>query len=182
MLAIVIGNFLIVLGFLLVVLPVLVTELSRPRDSVWGALTMVLGLILITSFERFSGSPMVAVLLGSFLFSRLFVEVSQNRWQQLTVQEKSGLKTFNRFKNSLVETISAFGKLNSIVLDIFKIFTPKPKPSSIGKKGVRPDLINENESEESKQLSALQASMNKRDLVKDQILKPNSGNNTSDAS
>ena len=79
-------------------------------------------------------------------------------------------------------TRSAFGKLNSILLDILKIFTPKPKPSSIGKKWVRPDLRNENESEESKQLSARQASIKESDLVKGQILKPNSGNNTSDAS
>ena len=132
MLAIVIGNLLFILGFFIVLLPIIIAEISRPRDSVWGALIMILGLILFSSYERFNGSPMLAVLLGSFLFSRLLLEVSQNRWQQLTFEEKSDLRTFSRFKNSFKEIISAFGKLNSIVLDIFNLFKPKPKPSSIG--------------------------------------------------
>ena len=53
----------------------------------------ILGLILITTYERFNGSPMLAVLLGALIFLRLLVEVSQNRWQQLTNEEKSDLKT-----------------------------------------------------------------------------------------
>ncbi len=182
MLAIIFGNLLIFVGFFVVLLPVLLTELSRPRDSVWGALIMILGLILFTSHERFNGSPMLAVLLESFVFSRLFLEVSQSRWQQLTVEEKSNLKTFNRFKNSFIQIISIFGKLNSIVLDIFKLFKPKPKPSSIGKKWTRPEISRDNLPLESKQIQSPQANINEKDLAKDQILKSTSGNNTSDVS
>lgn len=182
MLSIIIGNLLLILGFFIVVLPVLITELSRPRDSAWGALVMILGLILITSYERFNGSPMLAVLLGSFIFSRLFVEVSQNRWQQLTNEEKSDLKTFSRFKNSFIQIFSAFGKLYSIFLDGFKLFKPKPKPSSIGKKWTRPEFKNEIQSLESKQPSSRQDSIKEEDLVHEKILKSTSGNNTSNAS
>ncbi len=182
MLAIVIGNILIFLGFFIVSLPVLITELSRPRDSVWGALIMILGLILLTSDERFNGSPMLAVLLSTFLFSRLFLEVSQNRWQQLTVEEKSDLKTFSRFKNSFLQIFAAFAKLTSIIVDLFHIFKPKAKPSSIGKKWTRPELKNEIQPLDSEQLSSPEAIINEKDLVKDQILKPTSGNNPPDAS
>ena len=179
MLAIIIGNSLIFLGFIVVVLPVLVTELSRPRDSVWGALIMILGLILFTSYERFNGSPMIAVVLGAFLCFRLFLEVSQNRWQQLTVEEKSNLKTFNHFKNRFLQMISAVGKLNLLISEIFNLF--KSKPSSIGKKWIRPELRKETQSLESKQLGSSQAIIKNKDLVKDQILKSTSGNNTSDS-
>ena len=179
MLAIIIGNSLIFLGFIVVVLPVLVTELSRPRDSVWGALIMILGLILFTSYERFNGSPMIAVVLGAFLCSRLFLEVSQNRWQQLTVEEKSNLKTFNHFKNRFLQIISAVGKLNSI---IFKLFKPKPKPSSIGKKWTRPEKEKDINLLDTKQTSSIQPNIKERDLAKDRILKSTSGNKTSDSS
>ena len=91
------------------------------------------------------------------------------------------MKTFSRFKNSLIQTISLFGKFNSLVLDIFNLFKPKQKPSSIGKKWTRPELKEGTQPIKSKQLSSPQASINERDLVQDQILKPTSGNNHSDA-
>ena len=182
MLAIILGYLLIVLGFCIVILPVLITELSRPRDSVWGAIIMILGLILINSYERFNGSPMVAVLLSSCLFSRLFLEISQNRWQFLTLEEKTSLKTFSRFKNSFNDTIAAFGELNSIVVGFFKLFKPKPKPSSIGKKWIRPDLDTGLRSVESKQIGSPEANIKEKDLVQDQTIKSTSGKNTSETS
>ncbi len=182
MIAVVIGNFSIVLGFLILSLPLLIRELSRPRDSVWGALIMILGLILITSNERFNGSPMIAVLLSTFLVVRLFSEVSQNRWQQLTVQEQADLRTFVRWKSSFNQIIFAFSKLGSIILEFFVLFKSKAKPSSIGKKWIRPEHNNEIAESESKQFASLEANIKENNLVQNQIVKPTSGNNPSDAS
>ncbi|KGG16694.1 MULTISPECIES: hypothetical protein [unclassified Prochlorococcus] len=165
MFSVIIGNLSILLGLLILVLPVLITELSRPRDSIWGALTMVLGLILITSKERFNGSPMLAVLFGALIIARLLIEISQFRWQQLTVEEKNNLRTFLRWKNSLNQTLSAFSKLGSIFIDIVMLFKPKPKPSQIGKKWVRPEINNSDKTLESEQLSSLEANIKDESLV-----------------
>ncbi len=182
MLAVVIGTIAIVLGFLILLLPVFITELSRPRDSVWGAVTMVLGLILLTSHERFNGSPMLAVLLGALLCSRLVTEVSRYRWQQLSSEEQRNLRTFNRWGNSFKQFFAAFAKLGLIFLEIFKIFKPKAKPSSIGKKWIRKEIENKNPSLDSNQVSSLEANFQEKALVPDKILKTTSGNNPADAS
>ena len=52
---------------------------------------MALGLILITSNQRLNGSPMVGVMLSSIIMSKLLLEVSQYRWQQLGSEEKAKL-------------------------------------------------------------------------------------------
>ena len=44
------------LGLSVLLLPLLLPELSRPRDSAWGALILLLGLVLVTSADRLSGA------------------------------------------------------------------------------------------------------------------------------
>ena len=184
MVAILIGNLCIAFGLLVISLPVLVTELSRPRDSVWGAAIMILGLILITSNQRFTGSPMLAVLLCALLVARLLVEISKYRWQQLSLEEQVALKTFTRWKDTFIQNLSLFGKLIDVVVDIFKLFRPKPKPSTIGKKWIRPETNNESSSSKSEDTLSREASITKNELVSEQPLKPTStlGNNPSDVS
>ncbi|MFN9057449.1 MAG: Ycf66 family protein, partial [Cyanobacteriota bacterium] len=57
----------LVLGLGLLLLPLLATELSRPGDSAWGALVLLLALVLVTSSDRLTGSPMLAVISGGLL-------------------------------------------------------------------------------------------------------------------
>ncbi len=182
MLAVVIGYFSICLGFLILFLPVLITELSRPRDSAWGALLMVLGLILVSSNERFQGSPMLAVLLNSLLVGRLLSEVFQYRWTQLSQEEKDNLSTFKRWRNSFQHSMAASSKLMSIFLDLFKLFRPKPKPSAIGKKWVRPDTDDEKKSLDAQQLSSSKGKIEEKTNLPDPILKTTSSNTPSDVS
>ncbi|MFL0733138.1 MAG: hypothetical protein AB8A35_07465, partial [Prochlorococcus sp.] len=76
MLATLIGELSLLLGLAVLLLPLLTTELSHPRDGVWGAVVLMLGLALITSSDRLQGSPMLAVLFGALLVSRLGIEVA----------------------------------------------------------------------------------------------------------
>ena len=113
MFALVIGYLAISLGCLILLVSLLLTELSRPRDALWSAIIMLLGLVLINSYESLNGSPMLAVLFSSLIISRLLVEISQYRWQQLGEEEKASLKTLNRWKNSIKQVFLASAKLGS---------------------------------------------------------------------
>ena len=52
------GTLALVVGLAVMLLPLMAMELSRPRDSVWGAVVLLLGLTLVTSADRLTGSPM----------------------------------------------------------------------------------------------------------------------------
>ncbi|MFM9102322.1 MAG: Ycf66 family protein, partial [Cyanobium sp.] len=62
MLAILGGALALVIGLAVLLLPLLLPELSRARDAVWGAVVLLLGLVLVTSAERLRGAPMLGVL------------------------------------------------------------------------------------------------------------------------
>ncbi|MFS6819582.1 Ycf66 family protein [Synechococcus lacustris Tous-12m] len=55
MLANLLGALALIAGLLLLFLPLLSSDLTRPRDSFWAALLLLLGLVLITSAERLRG-------------------------------------------------------------------------------------------------------------------------------
>jgi len=52
MLANVGGSLALGIGLVVLLLPLLTPELSRPRDAAWGALVLLLGLALVTSSDR----------------------------------------------------------------------------------------------------------------------------------
>ena len=53
-----------------------------PDDGAWGAVILLLGLVLVTSSDRLRGAPMLGVACAGLLISRLGAEVGQARWQQ----------------------------------------------------------------------------------------------------
>ena len=57
MLATLSGDLCLVAGLALLLLPLLAVQLSRPRDGVWGAVILLLGLVLVTSSDRLRGAP-----------------------------------------------------------------------------------------------------------------------------
>lgn len=106
------GGFLaLLLGLAILLLPLLATELSRPRDSVWGAVVLLLGLVLVTTADRLSGAPMLGVLCGGLLIGRLGMEVSQARWRLLSEEEQLRLWSKERWQTSLSQASAALGQL-----------------------------------------------------------------------
>lgn len=105
------GLLALLLGLLLLLLPLLASELSRARDSVWGAVVLLLGLVLVTSAERLTGAPMLAVLCGGLLIGRLGVEVGQARWRLLSEEERQRLWSWERWRTSLSQLGASLARL-----------------------------------------------------------------------
>ncbi len=104
------GTLALLVGLAVMLLPLLAMELSRPRDSVWGAVVLLLGLTLVTSADRLTGSPMLAVLCGGLLIGRLSLEVLQLRWSVLTPEEQQRLLSVERWQTSLKELAATIAR------------------------------------------------------------------------
>ena len=105
------GLLALLLGLAILLLPLLASELSRPRDSAWGAVVLLLGLVLVTSADRLTGAPMLGVLCGGLLIGRLAAEVSQGRWRQLSPEEQQRLWSAERWQTSLQQAGQALAHL-----------------------------------------------------------------------
>ena len=112
-LAVLIGSLALVAGLLLMLLPLVATELARPRDSVWAAVVLLLGLVLVTASERLTGAPMLGVLCGGLLIGRLGSEVGQQRWGALEADQQQRLSTTSYWVEQLQQLRGAAAKLLS---------------------------------------------------------------------
>ncbi|MBM5784087.1 MAG: hypothetical protein FJ076_04420 [Cyanobacteria bacterium K_DeepCast_35m_m1_288] len=109
------GTLALVVGLAVLLLPLLASELSRPRDAMWGAVVLLLGLALVTSADRLTGSPMLAVLCGGLLIGRLGLEVLQLRWRALTSEEQQRLLSLERWQTSLSELMVSVARGIAVV-------------------------------------------------------------------
>jgi hypothetical protein len=143
MLATLAGLLALVAGLALLLVPLLIPELSRQRDAVWGAVVLLLGLTLVTSSERLVGSPMLAVLCGTLLIGRLSVEVSQSRWRALSPEERQAFTSLERWQTSLQQLLAAGARLAALALELRQLLPggfSQAKPAKInGKRWVRPE-------------------------------------------
>jgi hypothetical protein len=143
MLATLAGLLALVAGLALLLVPLLIPELSRQRDAVWGAVVLLLGLTLVTSSERLVGSPMLAVLCGTLLIGRLSVEVSQSRWRALSPEERQAFTSLERWQTSLQQLLAAGARLAALGLELRQLLPggfSQAKPAKInGKRWVRPE-------------------------------------------
>ena len=141
------GILALIVGLALLLLPVTVSELSRPRDSAWGAVVLLLGLVLVTSAERLTGAPMLAVLCGGLLIGRLGTEVGQARWRQLSSEEQTALRSSARWRTSLNQllTVSAqllAGLITALVTvrhALQQTIAQRRQPRGSGKRWIRQD-------------------------------------------
>ena len=146
MLATLAGDVCLLLGLAVLLLPLLATELSRPRDGAWGGVVLLLGLVLVTSSDRLRGAPMLAVVCAGLLISRLTAEVAQSRWQRLSPEEQQRLRSRERWSTSVQQLGTAFNALISNTgqaVGSLRSSTPaaeRPEGSSrSGKRWVRPE-------------------------------------------
>ena len=137
------GTLALLVGLIWLLLPLLATEMSRPRDSVWGAVVLLLGLVLVTSAERLTGSPMLAVLCGGLVTARLGGEVVLSRWRQLDPEEKRRLGSSERWTTSLQQLIASLVRLlemgGGIVKGLGSWIAERRRPSTTTKRWVRPE-------------------------------------------
>ncbi|MCS5697953.1 Ycf66 family protein [Cyanobium sp. FGCU-52] len=141
------GLLALLLGLAVLLLPLLTPELSRPRDSAWGALVLLLGLVLVTSADRLSGAPMLGVLCGGLLIGRLGSEVGQARWRQLSEEERGQIGSASRWRERLDQLLAALGRLLELVASRVQAFASRfgggRQPRGGGKRWVRPDVAGE---------------------------------------
>ena len=145
MLATLSGDVCLLFGLALLLLPLLAVELSRPRDGVWGAVVLLLGLVLVTSSDRLRGAPMLAVLCGSLLVSRLSAEVGLARWRALDDDERQRLGSPEYWLTGLKQLGAAVSSLTQGLSGAAKQLKPAAKTGVSGKKWVRPDTNTANE-------------------------------------
>ena len=143
MLATLAGLLALVAGLVLLLVPLLIPELSRQRDAVWGAVVLLLGLTLVTSSERLVGSPMLAVLCGTLLIGRLSVEVSQSRWRALSLEERQALASSERWQTSLQQLLATGARLAALTGALRQLLLgwvgQAKAAKSTGKRWVRPE-------------------------------------------
>ena len=143
MLATLSGDVCLLFGLALLLLPLLAVELSRPRDGVWGAVVLLLGLVLVTSSDRLRGAPMLAVLCGGLLVSRLSAGVGQARWRALSEEEQTRLRSIDHWLTGLRQLGTAAGDLSEGLGGMAKQLKPAGKSGVSGKKWVRPEPAQE---------------------------------------
>ena len=131
------------LGLVLLLLPLLAAELSRPRDSFWGAVVLLLGLDLVTCADRLTGAPMLGVLCGGLLIGRLGLEVAQTRWFRLTPEEQQKLLQLERWQTLLGQLGEAVGRMLALVAGgasgAVGWLQRQRQPRTSGKRWVRPE-------------------------------------------
>ena len=138
MLATLTGDLCLLAGLAVLLLPLLATELSRPRDGAWGAVILLLGLVLVTSSDRLRGAPMLGVACAGLLISRLGAEVGQARWQQLSDEERQRLGSQERWSTSLQQLTTVLASLVNATADTLKSLKPAAKTGT-NKLWVRPE-------------------------------------------
>jgi len=115
MLAVLVGALALLFGLALLLLPLLSPELARPRDALWAAVVLLLGLVLVTAAERLTGAPMLGVLCGGLLVGRLGTEVGQQRWLQLPSEGRSQLRGLNLWKGRLADLGTRVSQLLGLI-------------------------------------------------------------------
>ena len=137
------GALALLLGLAVLLLPLLAPELSRPRDAVWGAVVLLLGLVLVTSADRLTGAPMLGVLCGGLLIGRLAVEVGQGRWFRLSPEERQLLWSAERWRTVLDQLGASVAKLVMIAGGSGAVvggwIAARRAPRGSGKRWVRPE-------------------------------------------
>ena len=137
------GYFFLVIGFLILVLPLILVELSRQRDWLIGGLFLFLGVFLLVENDLLRGSINLFVISMSILYGIMMLEIIQNRWYQLSSEEKNRIASFERWFESFKQLGQIFALVGTGFLNFFKSFRIKSENPLTAKKWVRPELKND---------------------------------------
>ena len=143
MVASIFGYLYFFIGLLILALPLMIVELSRPRDWLMGGLFLFLGLFLLVENDLFRGSINLLVISMAILYGKMILEISQTRWYQLGNEEKRRIGSFQRWFESFRQLRQSFVLIGKNFLNFFTDFTIKTKKPLIEKKWVHPELKEE---------------------------------------
>ena len=142
-LAVLIGSLALLAGLLLMLLPLVASELARPRDSFWAAVVLLLGLVLVTASERLTGAPMLGVLCGGLLIGRLGSEVGQQRWGALEPAQQQRFSETSYWSEQLQQLRGAAAKLLAAGGIVASWLQERLKKPEVNKRWVRADATGE---------------------------------------
>ena len=137
------GFVFLFVGLLILALPLMLVELSRPRDWLMGGLFLFLGLFLLVENDLLRGSINLLVISMAILYGKMTLEIIQTRWYQLSSEEKKRIGSFQRWFQSFKQLGQSFASLGNGCLNLFKSFTNKSEKSLKEKKWVHPELKEE---------------------------------------
>ena len=134
------GYLFLFVGLLILLLPLILVELSRPRDWLMGGLFLFLALFLLVENDLLRGSINLLVISMAILYGKMILEIFQNRWNNLSSEEKKRIGSFQRWFESLKQLGQSFGLIGNGFLNFFISFTRKSGKSLKEKKWVHPEL------------------------------------------
>ena len=137
------GYLFVFVGFLILALPLILVELSRPRDWLIGGIFLFLGLFLFVENDLLRGSINLLVISMAILYAIMMSEIIQNRWYQLSFEEKKRIGSFQRWIESFKQLVQIFALFGNSLLNFFKSFSIKSEKPLSEKKWVRPELKEE---------------------------------------
>ena len=134
------GYVFLVVGLLILALPLILVELSRPRDWLIGGLFLFLGLFLLVENDILRGLINLLVISMAILYGIMISEIIKTRWYQLSFEEKKRIGSFERWIESFKELFQIFTLLVNRFLNIFQSFRAQSDKPLIEKKWIRPEL------------------------------------------
>ena len=134
------GYFFLFVGLLILALPLMLVELSRPRDWLMGGLFLFLGLFLLVENDLLRGSINLFVFSIAILYGKMILEIIQTRFYQLSSEEKKRIGSFERWFESFKQLGQIFSLIGNGFINFFKSFISKSQKPVIEKKWVRSEL------------------------------------------
>ena len=137
------GYLFLFVGLLILVIPLILVELSRPRDWLIGGLFLFLGLFLLVENDLLRGSINLFVISISILFGIMMLEIIQTRWNQLSFEEKKRIGSFERWFESFKQLGQIFALLGNGFLNFLTNFRTQSEKPLNEKKWISPELKKE---------------------------------------
>tara|TARA_Y100001968_G_C19264467_1_gene670944 strand:- start:341 stop:859 length:519 start_codon:yes stop_codon:yes gene_type:complete len=148
------GYLFLFVGLLILALPLMLVELSRPRDWLMGGIFLFLGLFLLVESDLLRGSINLLVFSMTILYGKMLSEIIQIRFYQLSNEEKKRIISFDRWFESFKQIGQILASLGNGSLNFLKSFSIQDKKPLKEKKWVHPELkeeIKKKEDDKSKQ-------------------------------
>ena len=137
------GCLFLLIGALILSLPLILVELSRPRDWLMGGLFLFSGLYFLVESDLLRGSINFLVISLVILFGKMCLEIFQNRWFQLSSEEIKRIGSFERWFESYEQLGQTLAALGNSLINFFKRMTIQSEKSQREKKWVHPKLKDE---------------------------------------